>query len=833
MGDTTGQTHTTGAPPVSSFQDSIHDLLQCRLLQPPVCPGLLASLDGYEILRVIGLGGMGLVLLARESGRPETVAIKLIRPELAGDARAVQRFLAEARHMRQFSHAGIVRVLAISDSPKRPYFVMPFLAGGNLADLLEPGHPLIEPVILRIARRVAEALACAHGKGIIHRDLKPANVLLDEQGEACLTDFGLARDVFNESVTDVHREHREGTAAYMSPAVATGKAEDTRCDIYGFGAVLYEMLTGRPPYQGKTSKEILEEVQTGPPTPIRSVNPSAPPGLVTVAEGAMARELRDRYSEMADVAHDLERVSSGQKPFGPRGVGGHRDLAQGQPTHGKKALRVAGLAVLALAATVVAWRANHWSEAVTHPSLPKGAAGISAVGSNAPPIAGEGLEVTRRIELAGIWHWGDARVGRWEGEPEPLLFLPHANRLLVFSASGTLLHQSVPIEPRSEDFRLRLVSALDDDKSDDAVVSWRSGRQVCLSVLNHHFAELKRFTLEGCWEDSSTGEKGLSEIETDWIGDLDGDGQRELLAQIGTPWTNAIRGLYCFDFEKAELRWSHLTGPYVHEATPVDLDGDGRQEILLGSYAVANGHSADDGTDDSHSYLYAFASDGRLRWATELGGPLTYVHPLKIDGGDDGRGDVLAWLDGAHDLWSKIGQTEIGAIFRLDSEGGRTREIDLGARLYSCRTVDINGDGRQELLATDRQGYLHVLDLDLKPLARRQLVMPRFGDVELRIGAVADWDGDGHPEVVLTSFQREFVAGLTTGTPTDPPSVRRPHERQLLVLNTQLAVVASLRLGDAGVNDPTTWIEVLDLDGDGRKEILWLGPEALVIKTTK
>jgi sugar lactone lactonase YvrE len=144
--------------------------------------------------------------------------------------------------------------------------------------------------------------------------------LLGTDGRACLADFGLARSLFNDTIIDVEREQLEGTAPYMSPGVAAGNAEDTRCDIYAFGGVLYEMLTGEPPYAGRTTKEIRAQILAGPPKPIKSRNPEADAGLAAVAEGAMARELRDRYADMSDVLADLEQINEGRGPLGPRGL---------------------------------------------------------------------------------------------------------------------------------------------------------------------------------------------------------------------------------------------------------------------------------------------------------------------------------------------------------------------------------------------------------------------------------------------------------------------------------------------------------------------------------
>ncbi|MFA5204562.1 MAG: serine/threonine-protein kinase [Lentisphaeria bacterium] len=297
-------------PSVSDGSNPIAEqLLRSGLLAAPPRPGLLGSIGRYEVERLLGEGGMGQVMLARDPATNYRVAVKVIRPELCGTPEAVRRFLAEARHMYGMSHPNIVPVKEVSDDPARPYFVMPVLDGGTLATRLAHGPPLTDGEQLQIARQIADALAYAHGKGVIHHDLKPHNVLLTREGHAFLADFGLARTLYDDAFLDVQTAACEGTLAYLSPGVAGGKAEDTRCDIYAFGATLYHMITGRPPYEGGSKAEILARIRQEPPRPILAVNPQASPGLARVAERAMARELRDRYAEMADVAADLRRVA--------------------------------------------------------------------------------------------------------------------------------------------------------------------------------------------------------------------------------------------------------------------------------------------------------------------------------------------------------------------------------------------------------------------------------------------------------------------------------------------------------------------------------------------
>ncbi len=303
-------------PPVSSFTGPVGELIAQRMLLPPSRPGLLAALDHFEILRVLGGGGMGIVLLARDSKTGRDVAIKLVKSDLVNNQNVVHRFLKEVGHLKRLQHTNIVPVQEISDRAEGPYFVMPYFEKGSLANRIKPGQPLDTETILNIATQVAEGLGFAHRSGIIHRDLKPANILLGADGRVCLGDFGLARTMFNDSIVDVESRNLEGTAPYMSPAVAAGNAEDTRCDIYSFGALLYEMLTGRPPYEGRGTKEILDQILAGPPKSITSLNPDADRGLVAVAETALARELRDRYAEMRDALGDLQRIKAGKQPVG-------------------------------------------------------------------------------------------------------------------------------------------------------------------------------------------------------------------------------------------------------------------------------------------------------------------------------------------------------------------------------------------------------------------------------------------------------------------------------------------------------------------------------------
>ena len=297
------------------------ELLQHGSVRPPTQLGSCGRVGKFEIIKPIGQGGMGNVYAATEPVTGTTVAIKILKGEFLDDPRIGEIFLREARHMYQLSHPCILKVLEVSSADEGPFFVMPLVAGGSLAKQINEVGILDYWDTLKISTQVAEGLAHAHGKGLIHRDLKPANVLLDDDGRALITDFGLVRSYLGDSMVNAERSAPEGTPAYMSPSVAAGQAEDTRCDIYAFGAMLYEMLAGHAPYLGRDAASVMQAVLNGPPEPISSINPKAPKGLAAITGWCMARELRDRYASMDDVLNDLNRVAAGKAPRGPHGAG--------------------------------------------------------------------------------------------------------------------------------------------------------------------------------------------------------------------------------------------------------------------------------------------------------------------------------------------------------------------------------------------------------------------------------------------------------------------------------------------------------------------------------
>lgn len=271
------------------------------------------TLGDYHVLRKLGQGGMGQVYLAEQISLKRKVALKILRPELAADAKAIERFRREAMTIAQATHANIVQVYDFKDFDGMHCFAMEYVEGRNLKDYVAKKGPPEVPIALSIMRQVASALQRASELGIIHRDIKPENILLTRKGEAKVADFGLARDpagdaaALNLTQTGVTM----GTPLYMSPEQVEGKPVDCRTDIYSFGVTCYCMLAGQPPFQGNTAFEVAVQHVNKPPPPLAKVRPDLPEALCAIVHKMMAKDPAQRYQTGRDLLRDIVRLREG------------------------------------------------------------------------------------------------------------------------------------------------------------------------------------------------------------------------------------------------------------------------------------------------------------------------------------------------------------------------------------------------------------------------------------------------------------------------------------------------------------------------------------------
>ncbi len=271
----------------------------------------LPSPPGYEVLRELGRGGMGVVYQARQLGLNRVVAIKMILSgPYAGDERR-QRFRAEAEAVARLQHPNIVQVHEVGEHAGTPFFSMEFCPGGALDRKLN-ATPLPASEAARLVETLARAVQAAHEKAVVHRDLKPANILLAEDGAPKVTDFGLAKRMDEAGQTQSGAVI--GTPSYMAPEQAGGKSKDSgpACDVYALGAILYECLTGRPPFKAPTMLDTLAQVLSADAAPPRQLQPHTPRDLETICLHCLRKNPRQRYPSAAALAEDLRRFLDGQ-----------------------------------------------------------------------------------------------------------------------------------------------------------------------------------------------------------------------------------------------------------------------------------------------------------------------------------------------------------------------------------------------------------------------------------------------------------------------------------------------------------------------------------------
>ena len=280
--------------------------IDLNFLQPSENPAALGRLGPYDVLEVLGQGGMGVVLKAFDESLHRPVAIKVLAAEYAANGAARKRFAREAQAAAAVIHDHVVPVHAVDAEATPPYLVMAFIPGQSLQQRIDRSGSLELKEILRIGMQTASGLAAAHAQGLVHRDIKPANIMLENGIERVrITDFGLARAVGDASITQSGAV--AGTPQYMAPEQADGESVDQRADLFALGSTLYAMCTGRAPFRGSSGLAVLRQVCDVEPTPIRALNPEVPVWLEGTVRKLHAKDPAERFQSASEVAELLER----------------------------------------------------------------------------------------------------------------------------------------------------------------------------------------------------------------------------------------------------------------------------------------------------------------------------------------------------------------------------------------------------------------------------------------------------------------------------------------------------------------------------------------------
>ena len=335
----------------------------------PILPG--RRLGPYEILSAIGAGGMGEVYQAHDTKLGRDVAIKVLPEAFAHDPERLLRFQREAKLLASLNHPNIATMHGLEDSDRTSYLVMELVPGENLAERVRRDGAVPVEEALTIAKQIAEALEAAHEKGIIHRDLKPANVKLTPEGRVKVLDFGLAKAFAGDTATEDMSNSPTlsiaatmhgvilGTAAYMSPEQAKGKAVDKRTDIFAFGAVLYELLTGKQAFHGEDVGDILAAVVMKEPA-FDALPANISPSIRVLLQRCLRKDRRQRTPDAATIRIEIEDAIASPKDVG---------ATQGAPVSASKLpwAVAAALAIIAVATSLGWWRATRPMEQALRP----------------------------------------------------------------------------------------------------------------------------------------------------------------------------------------------------------------------------------------------------------------------------------------------------------------------------------------------------------------------------------------------------------------------------------------------------------------------------------
>ena len=360
------------------FDHACSDASLSAVLSAPSHPELLGRLGRYDVERILGRGGMGMVFKAFDAELNRPVAVKVLAPHLAGNGPARQRFGREARAAAAVVHEHVIAIHDVQAAGETPYLVMQYVPGDSLQAHVDRHGPLDVRDVVRVGHQIAAGLAAAHAQGVVHRDIKPGNILLENGlGRIVITDFGLAQAADECSLT--HTGTLAGTPHYMSPEQADARPLDHRTDLFSLGSVLYFMASGRVPFRGDRAMSVLRSICQEEPKPLRSINPDVPAALETLIARLHAKSPDERFGSAAEVRDLLaEYLAHLQQPLTaplPQALRGVFPLKR----HKWWVVPAAGVS---LTATAVVWQALNGNDDPTVGE--RGQAAVSA--SAAEPI---------------------------------------------------------------------------------------------------------------------------------------------------------------------------------------------------------------------------------------------------------------------------------------------------------------------------------------------------------------------------------------------------------------------------------------------------------------
>lgn len=739
----------------------------------------------YELLREIARGGMGVVYEARQKTLDRTVAVKMILAgRLAGDD-DVRRFRTEAQAAARLQHPGIVSIHEVGVHQGQHYFSMDFVQGHSLAEQMANG-PLEMDAAARIVRLVAEAMEHAHQQGVLHRDLKPSNILIGQDGQPRVTDFGLAKQIGGDSSLTGTGD-RLGTPSYMSPEQASGHSGTVSqaSDVYSLGAVLYELLTGRPPFRGHTILDTLSQVMHERPVRPRTIAPSILEDLQMICLKCLEKVPSDRYESAGDLSADLQRFLN-DEPVTARPISRLALIGRKLRRH-RIALTVVAT-ILGAVWTAVAWwqdveQRRHAAERALFTQVTFDTDGLplktEIFGSNSEQVVPE--FTTPSLDPISLRE-GDYRI-RFQAQNRP----PQETRLLVHRdrpvgldieledervlESGDL--EGLPVVVTLKDHADVLVVAAETVERRDGATgqvlwktnlrraAWESAEGQWSGQRNRKFHELPELV------------RPAPDIDHDGVGDLVWIGRLCVTAQSGANG----QVLWCHTTEAVTPVREGLVGDIESPPVIVDMNGDGTVDLILSCLRRRkSGQTRYNGVPvfvEPERWIEAVSGvDGvhlwrspveRSHWSDEQAQPVTLqlqasqeTVVLTTDRSrlelDAATGDLLGSEPFVPQPSAATGKSSPAQPASFDPDYWGDRAEFVAARLQTEGAVlaDLTGNGRLDLVWFDQResrmqpafGTLHTL------AGRSPLEWRRLGEWQ----PASDYDGDGICDVRPVSW---------------------------------------------------------------------------------